>query len=129
MILAVVDDLIFLSKIQQTARLTQVDVESLDPRQLLDRLSEPDIRAVILDLNHRSGSAIETIRTLKSGDPARKIRIVGFLSHVQADLAAAARDAGCDVVMARSAFSQQLPQILHQLASDDEQSSRAGHVP
>ena len=120
-ILAAVEDFIFLSKIRQTAQLAGVEIETVDPRQVRDRLSDPSVRAVIFDLNHRSGSAVEVIRSLKSGGAANNIRLVGFLSHVQGDLAAAAREAGCDMVMARSAFSQQLPQLLRQLAGENEQ--------
>ncbi len=123
-ILAAVEDLIFLSKIRQTAQLAGVEIETVDLRQVHDRLAGPGVRAVIFDLNHRSGSAVEVIRSLKSGGAANNIRLVGFLSHVQADLAAAAREAGCHVVMARSAFSQQLPQLLRQLAGENEQPRR-----
>jgi hypothetical protein len=44
------------------------------------------------------------------------VQVMGFLSHVQTDLAAAAHEAGCDFVLARSAFAQQLPQLLVKLA-------------
>jgi DNA-binding NarL/FixJ family response regulator len=119
MILAAVEDLIFLSKIQQTARLAGVEIEVVAPRQVHARLSDPSVRAAIFDLNHRSGSAVDVIRAVKSDGATRQVLIVGFLSHVQGDLAAAARDAGCDMVLARSAFSQQLPQLLRQLAGED----------
>ena len=120
MILTAVEDLIFLSKIRQTAQLAEVEIETVDLRQVHDRLSRPGVRAVIFDLNHRSGSVVEVIRLLKLGSATNHIRLVGFLSHVQGDLAAAAREAGCDVVMARSAFSQHLPQLLRQLACENE---------
>jgi DNA-binding NarL/FixJ family response regulator len=121
MILTVVEDIIFISKIQLTAQLAGVEIEVVAPGQVRDRLSHPDVRAVIFDLNHRSGSVVEVIRSLKSGGAAKHIRFVGFLSHVQGDLAAAAREAGCDMVMARSSFSQQLPELLRQLAAEDAQ--------
>jgi hypothetical protein len=38
--------------------------------------------------------------------------IIGFLSHVQGDLKLKAHEAGCDMVLPRSAFSQNLPQLL-----------------
>jgi hypothetical protein len=49
---------------------------------------------------------------VKSDAALRGVRTVGFLSHVQADLALAAREAGCDRVMARSAFVENLPRVL-----------------
>lgn len=115
-VLIVVDDLIFLSKIQQTARQVGVSVESVAPSKAKDRATACLAHSVILDLNHRSGTAIEVARAIK-GDPATShLQVMGFLSHVQTDLAAAAHEAGCDVVLARSAFSQQLPQLLLKFA-------------
>ena len=66
-------------------------------------------KLVIVDLNARSGaiSAIERVRAVKNG-----VRMVGFLSHVQVDLAEQARAAGCDEVMPRSKFTQNLAEIL-----------------
>ena len=116
MILAAVEDLIFLSKIQETARLMGVAVEPADLKKVSEGFAQPSVRAIILDLNHRSGAAIDLLRTLKANPATRRIEIVGFLSHVQGDLAAAARQAGCDLVLARSEFSQQLPQLLRRLA-------------
>jgi hypothetical protein len=45
---------------------------------------------------------------VKSDEATREISTVGFLSHVQKDLAVAAREAGCDRVVARSAFTKDL---------------------
>lgn len=116
-ILAVVEDLIFLSKIQQTAKLVGASVEVVDPKKLPARIARTSAQAVILDLNHRSGTALEVLRALKSNPAAAPIPVLGFISHVQTDLAAAARAAGCDQVLARSTFSFQLPQILEKLSS------------
>lgn len=115
-ILTVVDDLIFLSKIQQTAHQVGVPVEAVDPSKVVERITEFLVHSVILDLNHRSGAAVELARAIKANPATRHVQVMGFLSHVQTDLAEAARAAGCDFVLARSAFSQQLPQLLLQLA-------------
>jgi hypothetical protein len=40
------------------------------------------------------------------------VATLGFLSHVQKDLAVAAKEAGCDRVMARSAFTKDLPKVI-----------------
>ncbi len=71
---------------------------------------------MIVDLNHRSGKAIEAARAIKSDPATSRVFVLGFLSHVQADLAREARQAGLDAVMARSAFSQQLPELLRGMA-------------
>ena len=116
MIVVVVEDLIFLSKIQQTAGEVGVPIESVSPEKLGERVTRDMVSGVIIDLNHRSGAAVETVRAMKANPSTQHIPVAGFLFHVQADLAAAAREAGCDTVMARSAFTQQLPLLLQKLA-------------
>jgi DNA-binding NarL/FixJ family response regulator len=66
-------------------------------------------KLIIIDLNARSGpiQVIERLRAANNG-----ARVVAFLSHVQGELAAQARAAGCDQVLARSSFTQNLATIL-----------------
>jgi CheY-like chemotaxis protein len=118
-VLAVVDDLFFLSKIQQTARPLGVTVEAVEPRELAARVASRAPGGVLVDLNHRSGAAVEAVRALKAGVATAPVKVVGFFSHVQEELGQAARDAGCDRVMARSAFTRQLHQLLAELAGTD----------
>lgn len=115
-IVAVVDDLFFLAKIRETARQLALPLETAPPASLKSSLVSGEAGAVLLDLNHRSGRAVETIADLKKDPLTREIPIVGFLSHVQGELAQAARAAGCDQVLARSAFSQQLPDLLRKFS-------------
>ena len=110
------EDLSFVSKIQQTARETGIAIEPVEIGKLRERLLQSSSRAVSVDLNHRSGKAVEAARAIKSDPATSRVFVLGFLSHVQADLAREARQAGLDSVMARSAFSQQLPALLRKLA-------------
>ncbi|MGD0457154.1 MAG: hypothetical protein ABSC21_05340 [Terriglobia bacterium] len=116
MILAVVDDLLFLSKIQQTAQHVGVAVKSAQPADLPGLAIQDVPNALIIDLSHRSGKALEVLRTFKSDLKTKEIAAIGFVSHVQNDLIAAARDAGCDLVLARSAFVSQLPSLLQRFS-------------
>lgn len=120
MILAAVDDLLFLAKIRETARLVGVPVESVDPKKLPERLAQASARAVILDLNHRSGAAVAAVRAIKADPSTSRVLLLGFVSHVQSDLIAAARAAGCDEILARSAFTAELPRLLERLAGQTE---------
>lgn len=115
-ILVVIEDLIFLSKVQQTARQAGVRVEPVEISKLKERLAQSSSRAVIIDLNHGSGSAVEAARAVKTDPAMSEVQVLGFLSHLQTDLARQARLAGLDRVMARSAFTQQLPELLLKLA-------------
>jgi CheY-like chemotaxis protein len=121
-ILAVVDDIFFLAKIQETARQLGITVETVLPDSLEASLAENGARGILLDLNHRSGKAIAALESVKSVPATRSIPVVAFLSHVQTDLAQAAHAAGCDRVMARSAFSQQLPMLLQKLSREKDSS-------
>ena len=124
MILTVVEDLLFLSKIQETGKALSVTIGPAGIADAASRLREGSARGLLIDLNHRSGRAVELIERLKSDTATAGITVVGFVSHVQTDLVASARAAGCDMVLARSAFVKQLPQLLASL--DREKSEPAG---
>jgi hypothetical protein len=49
--------------------------------------------------------------------------VIGFLSHVQGDLKQKAHEVGCDMVLPRSAFSQNLPQLLRRHGAPEEVSA------
>ncbi len=112
-VLAAVEDLLFRSKISETA--ASLGIEARFPRsrgKLLEALRESPPDLLVLDLNSARFEPLELLRTVKSDDTTRGVPTVGFLSHVQGDLAVAAKEAGCDRVLARSAFTRDLPQIL-----------------
>ena len=112
-VLAAVEDLLFRSKISETA--SQLGIEAVFPRnpeKLLAavRDSPPDL--LVLDLNSARFDPLVLLQTVRSEATEESVKTVGFLSHVQKDLAVAAREAGCDRVVARSAFTKNLPEIL-----------------
>ena len=67
---------------------------------------------IIIDLNCGKIDPLDLIGKLKGNPETKPISVIGYLSHVQGELKQQAQEAGCDMVMARSAFSQNLPQIL-----------------
>ena len=112
-VLAAVEDLLFKSKISETA--STLGIEAAFPRsrkKLLDALRESPPDLLVLDLNSARFEPLTLLREVKSDEATRDISTVGFLSHVQKDLAVAAREAGCDRIVARSAFTRDLPKIL-----------------
>ena len=117
-----VDDLFFQAKIQETARKLNVKVEFLKAEQeLTDRIkTNGDERPslIIFDLNSNSVRPLTLIPKLKH--KLKKTSVIGFLSHVQGDLKQKAHEAGCDMVLPRSAFSQNLPQLLRRHGAADE---------
>ncbi len=119
-VLAAVEDLLFKSKISGTADSLDVQVDfPRSPRKLLDTLREEPPELLILDLNSARFEPLKLLQTMNSDEALAGVRTLGFLSHVQKDLAVAAREAGCDRIMARSAFTKNLPRILAGEAPDD----------
>ena len=68
--------------------------------------------AIIIDLNGTSVDALDLIGALKTDPETKGVELIGYVSHVQTDLRQAAEQKGCDIVVARSAFSQNLPAML-----------------
>ncbi len=108
-VVALVDDLFFQMKLAETAKQLGVEVKMATNGDALTKLMESAPKLVIVDLNARSQplQAIEKLRQTR-----KDIRVVGFLSHVQTQLAAQAQAAGCDEVLPRSSFTQNLAAIL-----------------
>ncbi len=123
-----VDDLFFLAKIQEVARKLNVKVEfvktSDDLMQKIEQNGEGNGNGhkpslIIFDLNNVNAKPLTTIPKLKK-TLKKETAIIGFLSHLQADLKAKAQEAGCDMVLPRSAFSQNLPQLLRRHAAPED---------
>ena len=113
MVLCLVDDLLFSIKISTAAKALNAPIffeRSADMAMARVREKQPSL--VILDLNSAKLRPLEIIARIKEDPSLKAIRTLGYVSHVQSDVIAAARAAGIDEVMARSAFSDRLGQIL-----------------
>ena len=109
MILAILDDLMFTSKIKTAASQLGVPVtfaRSADAARGEMQKGAPSL--VILDLNSARTDPLGIVRAMKANAELASIPTVGFVSHVQIDVINAARQAGVDEVLARSAFTAQL---------------------
>jgi DNA-binding NarL/FixJ family response regulator len=112
-ILAAVDDFLFRSKIRAVAKHVGVDVKfAQTPDEILAQARELRPALAIIDLNSAKADPIATITALKEDAATKDLPTIGFASHVHADLIEAARRAGADEVLPRSAFAARLPQIL-----------------
>ena len=112
-ILAVVEDLLFTVKISDAAKRSGLEVEFLkSARDVLDKAKQEKPLLIILDLNFNGVQPLDLISKLKGDTELKPISLIGYLSHVQGELKQQAHDAGANIVMARSAFSQNLQQIL-----------------
>jgi CheY-like chemotaxis protein len=128
-IYAFVDDLFFLAKIQETARKVNVKVEFVKTdKDVYERMGEngngkPTL--IIVDLNNLNAKPLTMIPKLKS-KLKKETNIIGFVSHVQGELKMKATEAGCDMVLPRSAFSQNLAQLLRRHAAPEDEQPEHG---
>ena len=119
-----IEDLFFTAKIQEASRQQGVKVAFMKPdKDIVAHLAElPDHEhpsLIVFDLNNVAAKPLTLIPKLKS-KLKKGTSIVGFLSHLQGDLKAKAVEAGCDSVMPRAAFSQNLPNLLRRYGAEDE---------
>jgi CheY-like chemotaxis protein len=123
-IFAFVDDLFFAAKIQETARKLNVKVEfAKNDKDLAERMQqngEEKPSLIIFDLNNANAKPLTLIPKLKA-KLKKGTSIIGFLSHVQGDLKQKAHEVGCDMVLPRSAFSQNLPQLLRRHGAPEDE--------
>src|SRR6058998_2229123 len=112
-VIAVVDDLFFASKIRGAGEQAGVGVTFV--KSIADAIRKARENAsdlIIADMNAQCCDAIELARSVKADDAVSAIALLGFFSHVQTELQQAAKEAGFDRVMPRSAFTKQLSDIL-----------------
>ncbi|HEX4036832.1 MAG TPA: response regulator [Acidobacteriaceae bacterium] len=120
-----IEDLFFFAKINESARKLGIKVAFVknDPETLAKIVDAPEEERpslIVFDLNNTAAKPLTLIPKIKS-KLKRGTSVIGFLSHLQGDLKAKAVEAGCDIVMPRSAFSQNLPTLLRRHGLDEEQ--------
>jgi CheY-like chemotaxis protein len=113
-VLALVDDLFFQSKMMETAKQVGVPLRVVSSGDALVQAAAAQTPALVLvDLNARQGALAGLTQLCATG----QTEVVAFLSHVQTDLAAQARAAGCQQVLPRSKFTADLVEILRRAKS------------
>jgi len=120
-----IEELFFIAKIQESARKLGVKVAFVknDKDAIAELLAGDDINKpalIVFDLNNANVKPLTLIPKIKA-KLKRSVSIIGFLSHLQGDLKAKAVEAGCDTVMPRSAFSQNLPNLLRRYGVEEEE--------
>jgi hypothetical protein len=119
-----IDDLFFHAKIRETAKAIGIKVEFVKgDKEHIERVLETAADhpiLVVVDLNNLNNA--KPIALIKKLRPKlnKASSLIGFVSHVQGELKVEAQEAGCDVVMPRSAFSSNLPNILRRYLDEDK---------
>jgi hypothetical protein len=120
-----IEDLFFNAKITETARKLGVKVAFVkNEKDAIAELTEGEEAdrpgLIVFDLNNANVKPLTLIPKLKA-KLKKSTSIIGFLSHIQGDLKAKAVEAGCDTVMPRAAFSQNLPNLLRRYGTHEEE--------
>lgn len=118
-ILAAVEDLFFTVKIGDAAKRAGLQVEFIkSDKDLLEKARDEQPTLIIFDLNFTAMQPLKLIPKIKGNPELKSISLIGYLSHVQGELKQKAHETGCDMVLARSALSQNLPLILKRHAGN-----------
>ncbi len=112
--LLLTDDMIFSSRITGTAQALGLEIKPMKSIESLKTLArERNPTCLIIDLSHPELQLVKLIRDLKESSSPMP-RLVAYGSHVDSATLRAAREAGCDVVLPRSQFVEQLSSQLSQ---------------
>jgi CheY-like chemotaxis protein len=116
-VVALVDDLMFLSRIREAAKGRALEVKAA--RTAADAVAgaRAGARLVILDLDSPRLPSTETLAALRAAPDLAGLPVVGFFSHVEAQRGKDAARAGCTTVLPRSAFVQRLDALLAEAAA------------
>ena len=100
------DDLLFVSRITGTARSLGLDIKSArNAADLLAKSQTQPPSCVLIDLQNPGLDIVGVVGNLKE---AHKPFLVGYGSHVDTATLQKAREAGCDLVLPRSKFVEDL---------------------
>jgi CheY-like chemotaxis protein len=106
------DDLMLTSRVTGTARDLGLKVGPARSVEVLENLARQHAPAcVILDLANPSLAVAELVAWLRDNCAPMPF-VVAYGSHVDTGTLRGAREAGCDLVLPRSKFVEQLPRAL-----------------
>jgi len=116
-VLAVVSDLFFSVKISEAAKRNGLALEFVKESAEVLAKAKQKPSLIVFDLNFDAVEPLKLITDLKSSAETKSVSLLGYLSHLQSELKVQAQDAGCDMVLARSAFSQNMLMIFKRHAA------------
>jgi CheY-like chemotaxis protein len=112
-ILAVLDDLMFSSKIRAAAGPIGAPVTfARSGAAALEQMRKTPPSLVIFDLNSTRADALATVAAMKADPALAGVKTLGFASHTQVEVLRAARAAGLDEVLTRGTFASRVADIL-----------------
>lgn len=113
LVYALVDDLLFASKLDTAARGLGATLVLFQSREeLLADVRQRRPEVIILDLDAEHLGPGQLLKDLAEDNEGRSVATVGYCSHVNVLVMEAAERLGCGRVLSRSAFTANLPAIL-----------------
>jgi PleD family two-component response regulator len=112
-VVAVVDDMFFVSKIRATSKALGMIVKFPRTAESFRAIVEdepPDL--ILVDLHNEKINAFDLAQAVKETPAVKHVPLLGFFSHVQVELQRRAREAGYDEILPRSVFARDLANIL-----------------
>lgn len=110
-VIAVVDDMFFASKIRATAEALGVNVSFMRSKEaVIEKLAQTQPDLILVDLHNQKLDPVELAKEIKTRESS--VTLLGFFSHVEVELQRNALSAGFDRVIPRSIFARDLGQIL-----------------
>ena len=112
-VISVVDDMFFASKIRAVAEAAGVEISfPRNQEAVVAKARETKPGLIVVDLHNQRIDPVALARELKADEELRRIKLLGFFSHVQTELQRNALAAGFDQVIPRSMFARDLPKLL-----------------
>lgn len=127
-VLVVVDDLFFLTKIQTTLTHLGLAAQVMTRRAALQEYVRTAIAPVlvVVDLTLRVDDAVSVIGTIRATESGTPISILAFGAHVAVATRQQALQAGADRVVAKSEFSNHLPDLIQQFVTPEGEKHKSG---
>lgn len=110
-ITAIVNDLIFMTKIRNTAEYFGLSVAFVGNEGQVDHYLK-DCELIVIDLENDFVDSLSLIERLKNSPETSSIKLIGYMSHVNTPLRAHALASGCDGVLSRFEFNSSVREIL-----------------
>ena len=112
-LLLVADDLFFSSRVESVAKALGAKLTKVrKPGELRGRIERMPPGLVIMDLASKTIDAERAFAEIRSSAGGGGIFCVGYLPHVERELAEGFRKRGVDMVIARSKFSREMRDII-----------------
>ena len=118
-VMIVVDDLFFLTKIQTTLKHLGLTAQVLTQRAAIQASVRTAVTPVlvVVDLTLRADDAVAVISAIRATGSGMPIAILAFGAHVAVEMRQQALQAGADRVVAKSEFSNHLPDLIQQFVA------------